>query len=1147
MDQPTNQDTSANAMAIGNPFEVPIGVPTARSIILTSTDFSRVAMGSNVLPSLIPLPEGAIIDCSAPTETIEEMRVRPEDAVNYITRDEKRKSNIQYENIMEYVPEGIFTGMSYSIFNDVEIKKISVVKVKRNSNANDLDLFDTVNDPRFGVISGNQLCAQCVNTLSNCPGHIGRISLKSPYSPEIYLKFIVQVLNSICLGCKNLLLTEEELGKRGLWYWSEKRGDQPRRKIWRYHREDRLRKISELIKRSGLKCTRHVNDRDNLKQCPPNPEYKRKQNRIMYQYNKNVQGTILLLEQVKEIFSYIPDSDSILLGFDPSVHPRRLIMKYLPVLPLCNRPARPSNGKMEPDDLTKLYRTIVTANLEVRKLRFSKDYIDKKISFPEIQNPPTAQEMGYISRLHNEINKLIFGPKTKEEHAKSIKKLLQGKKGLPRNEMMGKRGDYSARTVISPGPELEFGEIGIPVSWASILTYPVLVTSENIDALTALKEAGKVSKIHLKRREGHQITITPSNMMTRHLNVGDTIERHMQDGDYVAINRNPSLHKYSILGYKVKLMPGLTIRLSIGNTPGHNADFDGDEINLFLPRSAEAIAELQTVMNSRYCITNVQDNQPLTGLVFNDLTAAYKLTQDGVVVRDKTWTDCEEIISRDGLASQFTIDKFGRNFEDRLKMHGVKSKSGKALFSALLPETLYYNSGDVRIIQGILVSGSISKNQAGIHHRSIAQFIFKNYHVGDDITDYNYYAGAERAAKFLTDAQFVLKRWLEDDPITTSLADCYPKSDPESDVNQIFSIIHSSDKLELMSWGLCKKIFKNRSVHVDFVSLRARLLKHQIEGVSETGELPKSGYVLISSILPGDFELTIKGEKVFSDGILIKEIKTKEEATELRKEIIIELNGSAKYGSNYAINFIKNIKTILTRCLGISLETGEYYELLHRELEKIKSYMEIYLPKLKDPIEGKQAENILLTQLNNVSNIGGTIIKKNLDQANNFVTIVQGAKTKGNPTNIGQIMGILGAQFKGNKLFTEGRNVYQAAGDMDPVGYGVVQSNFRDGLQPVEFFYHMMASRVGLVDTSIKTAEPGTLSRQIVKSTEEILVQRDGTVKLQERQIVQSVYGYTGLNPEKMINIMFPEGEIPFFIDIESVAKRINGSYGYYS
>nr|QBK91222.1 MAG: DNA-directed RNA polymerase subunit alpha [Pithovirus LCPAC202] len=1132
-------------------YSEPNNVPNLLGLQLGSLGDTNARNATNVsfqvfnVPGIVPQEEGNARDCPMKPEIIE-MKIKPEDRVISIARNEARNLDRSFQERMAKLPVGVFVGMSFSIFDDDTIEKISAVTVTSADKAG----FGTVNDPCFGVISGNQSCPKCANTLSHCPGHIGHIPLQSPYSPEIYLKFIVQVLNSICLGCKHLLLTEDELGKYGLWYLSGKHDSRGERKIWRYHGDDRLKRISELTKKSGLKCSRHLYNNDNLKACPPNPEYKRERNRITYRYNKNEQGVILLLEQIKEIFRYIPPEDSVLMGFGKDVHPKRLIMNNLPVLPLCNRPTRPSNGQMEQDDLTKLYRSIVSANSEdkITKLEFTDDYINKLISFPEIKNPPTGQEMGHIGALHAEIGKLIFGPKTKEEHAKSIKKLLQGKKGLPRNEMMGKRGDYSARTVISPGPELEFGEIGIPISWASTLTYPVLVTSENRDALTRLKEAGKISKIHLNRKIGHQITITPSNRVSWLLEVGDTVERHMQDGDYVAINRNPSLHKYSILGYKVKLMEGLTIRLHIANTPGHNADFDGDEINLFLPRSAEAIAELQTVMNSRYCIINVQDNQSLTGLVFNDLTAAYKLTQDDIIVREKTWEDCMKII-RQGGSSQLDVIN-GKSFEDRLKMHNVKSRSGRALFSALLPETLYYQSGDVKITQGILIRGSISKKQAGTGHRSIAQFIFKNYRPGDDSTVYNYYAGAERAAKFLTDSQFVLKRWLEDDPITTSLADCYPKADPESDINQIYSIIHSTDKLILMDWDFSREILGNHSLYADFDTLKGRLVRNPIDNVrfsAQDEELPQSGYVLISSILPNDFNLTIDGQKVISEGILTKEIKEKDEATELRKSIIRELNFNPNYGSKRAFNFIKDIKTILVRCLGISLETGEYYELLHRELEKTKSYMEIYLPKMKDPIEGAQAKAILYTQLNNVSNIGETIIEKNLDQANNFVTIVNGAKTKGNSTNIGQIMGTLGPQFKGTELFTEGRNIYQAAGDLDPVGYGVVQSNFREGLGPSEFFHHAMASRVGLVDTSIKTAEPGTLSRQIVKSTEEILVQRDKTVKLQCRQIVQSVYGYTGLNPEKMINVTFPEGEIPFFIDIESVARNINGSYGHYS
>nr|QBK90736.1 MAG: DNA-directed RNA polymerase subunit alpha [Pithovirus LCPAC201] len=1143
MNQYINPGGFSGPSTISNISTVPVGVPTGRNIQVTPFNLDLVTFQSEPLSRDVPPPEGAIGDCPLPEKRkVIQMKVKPEDRTIAITREEARNLNRTFQERMADLPVGEFYGMSFTIFNEEEIRNTAAVIVT----SSDLEGPDTVNDPRFCVISGNQACSECTNTLSNCPGHIGYIELNSPYSPEIYQKFAVQVLNSICLGCKHILLDEEVLGREGFWYWSGEVGDPGRRKIWRYYHEERLRRISELTKRISPKCTRYLHDESKPDPCPPNPKYKREQKRIKYRYNKNDQWTPIFLEQVKKIFEYIPQEDSVLLGFDPSVHPKRLMLKYLPVLPLCNRPTRPSNGPAEQDDLTKMYRKIVVANKKVNKLQFVDRSIANRSSFPELLVSPTPEQTGLITKLQNEIGKLIFGPKTKEEHSKSIKKLLQGKKGLPRNEMMGTRGDYSARTVISPGPELEFGEIGVPKSWASTLTYPVFVTSENRDALTELMAAGKVSKVHLKRKEGHQITITPNNKTTWVLEVGDTVERHMQDGDYTTINRNPSLHKYSILGYKVKLMEGLTIRMNIGNTPGHNADFDGDEINLFNPRSAEAIAELQTVMNARFCIINVQDNQPLTGLVFNDLTAAYKLTQDDVVVRDKTWEDSMRIIAQSGNSTQLVLDEFGRDLRARLKRFGIKWKSGKALFSALLPEDLYYESGDVRIVQGILVQGSISKNQAGTSHRSIAQFIFKNYNLEED----NYYAGAERAAKFLTDAQFVLKRWLEDEPITTSLADCYPRRDLEGKVNQIYAITHSPDKLALMDWNLCREILERHSRYVDFDSLYERLKKHPIEGVelpTSEGELPKSGYILISSILPKNLNLEIEGQNVILEGILVKKIETKDYATKLRKAILVELNGSIKYKSDRAIQFIVDIKTILVRCLDISPKTGEHYELLRRNIEKAKSIMEIYGPKLTDPIEGKKAKEFLITQLNSINNIGETIIEKNLDPNNNFVLIVNGAKTKGTPVNIGQIIGTLGPQFKGTELLSEGNNIYQTKGDWDPVGYGVVQSNFRDGLRPAEFFHHMMASRVGLVDTSIKTAEPGALSRQIVKNTEGILVQRDRTVKLQERFIVQSVYGYTGLNPERMINVTFPEGEIPFFIDIESVARRINGSYGYYS
>lgn len=119
-------------------------------------------------------------------------------------------------------------------------------------------------------------------------------------------------------------------------------------------------------------------------------------------------------------------------------------------------------------------------------------------------------------------------------------------------------------------------------------------------------------------------------------------------------------------------------------------------------------------MNSRYCIISGQDNRPLTGVVFNDLTAAYELTLPGVVVREQTWTDCMKILNRDAEASQLAdrMGRFEKNLTVRLQKYGLKPRSGRALFSALLPEDFYYRKGRVRIIEGILVRGQIDKSTA---------------------------------------------------------------------------------------------------------------------------------------------------------------------------------------------------------------------------------------------------------------------------------------------------------------------------------------------------------------------------------------------------------------------------------------------------
>jgi DNA-directed RNA polymerase beta' subunit len=204
----------------------------------------------------------------------------------------------------------------------------------------------------------------------------------------------------------------------------------------------------------------------------------------------------------------------------------------------------------------------------------------------------------------------------------------------------------------------------------------------------------------------------------------------------------------------------------------------------------------------------------------------------------------------------------------------------------------------------------------------------------------------------------------------------------------------------------------------------------------------------------------------------------------------------------------------------------------------------MYGPKLNDPIEGKRAREIIQAQLNKVNVIGDETLQKNLDPGNNIWLMSVGAGTKGTSVNINQMLSMVGLQ--GADLISGGETaIYSTMGDPDPVDYGLVRSNYREGLNPKELFLNAIDTRRALVGVSIGTAGPGALSRIIIKNMEGLLIQRDGTVRLQGQQIVQSIYGYTGFNPERMINITFPEGQIPFFIDIASTAERINGNLGY--
>lgn len=214
---------------------------------------------------------------------------------------------------------------------------------------------------------------------------------------------------------------------------------------------------------------------------------------------------------------------------------------------------------------------------------------------------------------------------------RAIKERLKGKEGRIRGNLMGKRVDFSARTVITPDPNLALDQIGVPRSVAANLTFPERVTKYNIDQMTELVQRGADNYPGAKfiiRPDGQRIDLRYNARNTdHHLEYGYIVERHMQDDDVIIFNRQPTLHKMSMMGHRAKILPWSTFRMNLSCTTPYNADFDGDEMNLHMPQSYLTRAEIEEMMKVERNILTPQANRPVMGIVQDTLRAARMMSK----------------------------------------------------------------------------------------------------------------------------------------------------------------------------------------------------------------------------------------------------------------------------------------------------------------------------------------------------------------------------------------------------------------------------------------------------------------------------------------------------------------------------------------
>ena len=511
------------------------------------------------------------------------------------------------------------TGLQFSIMSPDEIRSNSVVEVSKHETYDkDVPVVKGLFDNRMGTTDMGKVCATCGLDNIGCPGHFGHIELARPVYNYHFIDITVKILKCVCFRCGKLRVNKESPSISELTNKSNKTR-------W------------NTIYEQSSKITRCGQETEDGCGCIQPSRYKvdgisgiQAIWKDIGSPSDSVQSQYFTSEYVKSLFEKISDEDSNLLGFSSNwCRPEWLICSALPVPPPAVRPSvKQGNSQRMDDDLTHKLAEIVKYNNQLKKKieSFAREEI--------INDWYNMVVYHIITFINNEVPGVSQSTHRSGRPLKAIQQRLKGKEGRLRSNLMGKRVDFSARSVITPDPNIDLDQLGVPIKIAMNLTYPEIVNSFNIKDLQGFVYNGpKVwpGAKSIIKKNGSKFLITDNNKTNMQLEYGDTVNRHIVNNDYVLFNRQPSLHKMSMMGHRVKVMKGDTFRLNVSATSPYNADFDGDEMNMHVPQSIDSMSELINIASVAKQIISPRENKPIITVVQDTLLGLYKLTHSEVI------------------------------------------------------------------------------------------------------------------------------------------------------------------------------------------------------------------------------------------------------------------------------------------------------------------------------------------------------------------------------------------------------------------------------------------------------------------------------------------------------------------------------------
>ncbi len=582
--------------------------------------------------------------------------------------------------------------IAFGIISPNMIKRIATVNISSPElyDADGYPVERGLMDLGMGVIDPGLRCKICGGRLRGCPGHFGSIILARPVVHVLYTSQIYDFLRSFCTNCGRILLVPDKIET-----W--------RAKVSEVKKQGNIDILHDLLKSLMAQLRR-------VKKCPYCKE-KRRNIRLEKPTTFYDSEKRLWPVDVRERLEKIPDEDLSVLGIDSNiVRPEWMIMTRLLVPPITMRPSITLvTGERSEDDLTHKLSDIVRVNQRLLE--------NINAGAPEIIIEDLWDLLQYhiTTYFDNDVAQVPPARHKSNRPLKTLAHRLKGKEGRFRYNLAGKRVNFCARSVISPDPFMSIDEVGVPAHIAKELTVPERVTEWNVKWLKEFIKNGSdaypgANYVITDEGKRKKITDDTKEQILEELTPGWIVERHLLNDDIILFNRQPSLHRLSMMGHKTRLLPSRTFRIHPAVCKPYNADFDGDEMNLHLPQTEEARSEAENLLLLDRQIITPRYGLSIIGEVEDVLVGLYLLT------RGDMWVDrkqASELLIAAGVDA------------DLPKPEKTNLWNGRQIFNLILPKDLNFKKEheesrerlikvvDVEIKNGKLIDGVITERLVG--------------------------------------------------------------------------------------------------------------------------------------------------------------------------------------------------------------------------------------------------------------------------------------------------------------------------------------------------------------------------------------------------------------------------------------------------